>query len=390
MNNMFIAFLTIIITGDQLFAMEAKAKARASTGEKAAVSEKKSTKKNIQKTVDKDAEKPRAKAKKKAVVEADSSSDDEQSSTQKIEKTAVHLEAKKRVVPKEDTTESKEEKKTAKQAAKKAGQGDSAVDGLTAGFGTMDLNKETEITSEEFEGDTSGQMRFPAVYFSPNIKPVLEKLIAEEEKSIEGACYEFTLYDLAKLWIEKKSSKMNFVSELIVHDILPFFKGKGQYIKFPHPLIWLKLNGIAVSGCEIRNKNIREFGGSGNMHHKFFIFGKNSGTGKSLLITGSFNWTGQADIRNWEDIVILDDPKAIKTYKDYYKDLPREELSVPLLLLYRKREELDQIKNLDKTKKINGFQGTDEARLNALIEKKHPHATKEVDELDRALKSGKP
>ena len=235
------------------------------------------------------------------------------------------------------------------------------------------------------ESSSADEIKIPAVYFSPDIKDVLVKLIRDETKSIQGACYQFTLFDLASLWVECVQEK-KLRSALVVDDVLDFFKDKEcNYISLVHALIWLKLNSISVSTCQLRNANWKEFGGTGNMHHKFFIFGKNCNTHGPIVVTGSFNWTGQADVRNWEDLVILNDADLIKAYKAYYKKLPLKDLDIPLLILYRKREE-KLAKNLDKSKKLNGITGSAEKRLDKMIEGQYPEIEQEVEELEENLK----
>ena len=229
------------------------------------------------------------------------------------------------------------------------------------------MKKPSQADEEE-----SVEIQCPAAFFSPQIREVLVKLITDEKQSIEGACYEFTLFDLTDLWVQNAVQK-KLKSQLIVDDVLDSFKKyKTNYIKLPHALTWLKLHEIEVFASEIRNKDPKKFGGYGNMHHKFFLFGKNGITNRRLLITGSFNWTGQADINNYEDIVILDNEKIIAQYEDYYKKMPRKELSMELLHLYRLREIADKKDKLVRSKKINFLLGTDEKKLDILLLEKHP------------------
>lgn len=53
------------------------------------------------------------------------------------------------------------------------------------------------------------------------------------------------------------------------------------------------------------------------MHHKFVIFGKTTG-GKSLVWTGSFNWTRSARKHNQEHVVVLDDTQAIEKFTQQF------------------------------------------------------------------------
>eukprot|EP01026_Neomeris_dumetosa_P066662 TRINITY_DN64694_c0_g1_i4.p2 TRINITY_DN64694_c0_g1~~TRINITY_DN64694_c0_g1_i4.p2 ORF type:complete len:185 (+),score=3.82 TRINITY_DN64694_c0_g1_i4:174-728(+) len=49
-----------------------------------------------------------------------------------------------------------------------------------------------------------------------------------------------------------------------------------------------------------------------HMHHKFCII-----DGKTL-INGSFNWTRQAVLHNQENIIIMDDPRAVKQFQQSF------------------------------------------------------------------------
>lgn len=54
------------------------------------------------------------------------------------------------------------------------------------------------------------------------------------------------------------------------------------------------------------------------MHNKFVIFKKNVGQ-KSLLWTGSFNFTKSAQMKNQENVVILDDTHIIDRFEKQFE-----------------------------------------------------------------------
>lgn len=52
-----------------------------------------------------------------------------------------------------------------------------------------------------------------------------------------------------------------------------------------------------------------------HMHHKFAIFDQ------ELLLTGSYNWTRSAFVRNQENIVLLEDEPVVRTYLSEFERL---------------------------------------------------------------------
>lgn len=170
------------------------------------------------------------------------------------------------------------------------------------------VSKEAEPTSTQ---KTSDALTFPQCYFSPNsIEQVLIKFISQEKGGINAACFEFTLFSIAQAWALRKQALQRLEGELIVD--------KGYQKKITAALLLLADNGIPLSYAYAdANLNKNEYS---NMHHKFFIF-QNNVNGKKLLLTGSYNCTGQAEKNNWENIVILDDIPLINKFLDEWKKL---------------------------------------------------------------------
>ncbi len=50
------------------------------------------------------------------------------------------------------------------------------------------------------------------------------------------------------------------------------------------------------------------------VHHKFCIIDD------KIVITGSYNWTYTAELKNWENIVILNDLKIVKGFIDEFEN----------------------------------------------------------------------
>lgn len=68
---------------------------------------------------------------------------------------------------------------------------------------------------------------------------------------------------------------------------------------------WLAGEGIRVKIDE----------SSSHMHHKFCL------VDKSILLTGSYNWTKSAADRNQENLLVTEDPKMVKAYLNEFEKL---------------------------------------------------------------------
>ncbi|HON57657.1 MAG TPA: helix-hairpin-helix domain-containing protein, partial [bacterium] len=135
-------------------------------------------------------------------------------------------------------------------------------------------------------------------YFSPKdkIEDKIINYINKAEYTIEFALFTFTEVDIANALIAAKNRGV--VVRGIFEDAQINITG-CQYTP-------LKNAGIKV----IKDKN------SYCMHHKYIII-----DGR-IVITGSFNWTASANVKNDENIVILKDkPTAIQYYEDFKKIL---------------------------------------------------------------------
>ena len=193
--------------------------------------------------------------------------------------------------------------------------------------GGISKEAETQDNEKESQGDSNGESettggvlaaRFPQVHFSPGIKEVLIELIRKEQKRMRGAWYRFTLYEPAQAIVKRIKKKGVLVS--LILDQGQFGNNTPKYPgDFCEGLkIVVEAGGKVYKKTEMRNEE-----NEGNfeiMHHKFMIFDENVG-GKKLLWTGSFNATGQADLKNCENVVILDDERAIARFESEYAEL---------------------------------------------------------------------
>ena len=137
--------------------------------------------------------------------------------------------------------------------------------------------------------DSSG--RNMIVLFSPRDecgKVILNK-INEAKKTIDIAMYYFTSRPLAQALIEAKRRGV---------EVRVFLDGEGAK-EYYSKANFLKKNKIPLKLEK----------GEGLMHNKFCIIDN------VLLVTGSYNWTASADLRNDENMMLIDSKEIIELYK---------------------------------------------------------------------------
>jgi phosphatidylserine/phosphatidylglycerophosphate/cardiolipin synthase-like enzyme len=54
---------------------------------------------------------------------------------------------------------------------------------------------------------------------------------------------------------------------------------------------------------------------AGKMHHKFVIF-----DGRAVT-TGSYNWTLESEEENYENLLVLDDPRQVESFRREFEAL---------------------------------------------------------------------
>lgn len=134
-------------------------------------------------------------------------------------------------------------------------------------------------------------------YFNHIQQKILEE-IQYAKKNIIIAVAWFTQYDLFNAIIKSLDRGVN-VSLILIKDII----NCGEYgLDFS---LYLKKGGKL---CFVEKSKIL-------MHNKFCIFDG------SAIITGSYNWTYSAEMRNAENIIITDDYKVCEDYNKYFSDL---------------------------------------------------------------------
>lgn len=150
-------------------------------------------------------------------------------------------------------------------------------------------------------------------YFSPEdkIKYKLINLIKHEKKSLSIAIYTITDKEIAQSIINA------YLRDIKVEIVADKSYGSSTYSKIPMLAnkripIWIYQAPESLLG-ENNKLNIL-------MHNKFIIFGKNIDN-RSLVWTGSFNFTKSANSFNQENVIITDNSKVVDQFKNNFNKL---------------------------------------------------------------------
>lgn len=143
------------------------------------------------------------------------------------------------------------------------------------------------------------------VYFSLSDDPesIIIKNIDKAIESLDVAMYSFNDIDIA--W-SVVNAKNRGVKVRIFLD--------SKEITAEHS----KSRFLINEGVE----NIRISSNKGLMHNKFVIIDNKT------VITGSYNWTASAGERNDENILVINDEKTVKKYRDYFYNLWNKKYSL--------------------------------------------------------------
>ncbi|WP_104753263.1 phospholipase D-like domain-containing protein [Helicobacter salomonis] len=154
-------------------------------------------------------------------------------------------------------------------------------------------------------------------YFLPKqnkeAEDALLKAIAEAKSTIDIALYSFTHKDLAKAL--RQASKRGVVVTLILDT--------SQNADNPQSALTTlaKLYRVKVcllSGLKSKRYNRYTQQYIGLMHNKMMIIDK------TLLFTGSANWSTNSFHNNYETILVDDDPHILQHANDAFKDMTQK------------------------------------------------------------------
>ncbi|MCK5632127.1 hypothetical protein KAH94_00080 [bacterium] len=184
---------------------------------------------------------------------------------------------------------------------------------------------------------TSQPQKIMKAFFSPDddVRSVLLDLIACEQKSIRIAAFLLTDDAVAKALLDAKARG---VLVEVVADKLCCYSRHGK-IKMLHRQ---GLQSFIYSGQKKNNHM------SNIMHDKFVIFEKNI-FDKSLLWTGSFNFTRSAWLNNQENVLLLDDLEIISCYKKQFEVIKKRCIKYETTLFNKSEKKLAKKKALEKS-----------------------------------------
>jgi phosphatidylserine/phosphatidylglycerophosphate/cardiolipin synthase-like enzyme len=139
------------------------------------------------------------------------------------------------------------------------------------------------------------------VFFSPHggARQRLLQAIRESRTSIDVAVYNFTSAELAEALFQARDRGVR------VRLILD----RERYEEGGATILALRKSDLPVRAWGERGEKL--------MHHKFAVF-----DGR-LVATGSYNWTNAAERANRENLVILDDPRAVERFEREFSRLWR-------------------------------------------------------------------
>lgn len=148
------------------------------------------------------------------------------------------------------------------------------------------------------------------IFEGKEIKQTLLGLIELEQESIQIASFRFTDTDIAHA-LEEASKKRNIKVTIVSDAECP----ASPNSKIPQ---LAKIQNIAIQLFPKPSAVRRDF--RPLMHDKFMIFNRNFAH-KAIVVTGSFNYTKKASETNKENIVVIDHPAAVESYRQEFQHL---------------------------------------------------------------------
>ncbi len=146
------------------------------------------------------------------------------------------------------------------------------------------------------------------VFFTPDddVRNELMQLINQESKKIRIAMFLLTDPEIAK---SLRQAKQRGVQVELITDA-SCLKERAN-----------KINFLCDQGCTvyIYNPSYSKQAAPSIMHHKFVLF--NDSNGKSLVWTGSYNFTKMASKTNQENALVLEDQETFKTFAKQFRRL---------------------------------------------------------------------
>jgi mitochondrial cardiolipin hydrolase len=139
------------------------------------------------------------------------------------------------------------------------------------------------------------------VYFTPDggIRRHVLGAIQESRQRIDVAVFHITSTELARALVAARDRGAR------VHILTDQEKAQAG---------GAAMRIFRAAGLSIRTLGVRE---QSLMHHKFAIFDNR------VVATGSYNWTQSAERANYENLILLDDPKVVARFAEEFQRLWR-------------------------------------------------------------------
>lgn len=173
----------------------------------------------------------------------------------------------------------------------------------------VSVKEKTTNVCEQRLFDAVGDIKAALFAPSDDLRSTLLYLIEKEQKHISIAMFAFTDKDFAHALAE--AQRRGVLVEIVVDPSNMY----GRYNK---------LDDLQNGSVQIFVYNPNRFNKKipGAMHNKFVLFEKNI-QNKSLIWTGSFNFTRAAHQRNQENVVVLDDSMVVQKFAEQFKELKK-------------------------------------------------------------------
>ncbi len=134
-------------------------------------------------------------------------------------------------------------------------------------------------------------------YFAPEEKvaPIIGDLVAEAQKSIYFMAFSFTHEEIGEAMLERAEAGVT------VEGVFERVGSETAFSYYP-----------VMRDAGIENLRVLQDGNSGLMHHKVIIIDS------AIVIFGSFNFTGNANNSNDENVVIMHDPAFAAAFEEEF------------------------------------------------------------------------
>jgi phosphatidylserine/phosphatidylglycerophosphate/cardiolipin synthase-like enzyme len=132
---------------------------------------------------------------------------------------------------------------------------------------------------------------------------VIEKLIRSAAESVVAALYRFNSPQLASALADAR--ERGAAVRVCLNSNDHHEENRAAQATFA---------GLGISFRLLRGRD----GNGSKMHHKFLVI-----DGRTA-VTGSYNWTPESEARNYENLVVLCDPRLAAAYREEFEALWNE------------------------------------------------------------------